>query len=207
MLAAGLIAIPATAILVIARIARRHPSRELVLSGRRRWGVRLLRWGSVIVVCALIGFATAIWIGINETGSCDDTPSGLIGFLSIAAGVIGALVVGGGWAIAIRAVWVVFATLATVDIWIFYISLLIELGDPGAVHGLLLLAFAIHATCIGLAAGWSFAARDLGPDRAGQGGRGRAHAVRGLGLPGVVHGARACSEMRTASSAPRPVPP
>jgi len=69
---------------------------------------------------------------------------------------------------------VVFATLATVDIWIFYISLLIELDDPEAVHGLLLLAFAIHATCIGLAARWSFAARDLGPiDRAKAGEAGR----------------------------------
>jgi hypothetical protein len=174
LLAVGLIAIPATAILLIARIARRNPSRELVLAGRRQWGVRLRRWGLVMVTGAAIGFTAAIWIAINETGSCDDTPSGLIAFISIASGIVGALVVGGGWAIAIRAVWVVFATLATVDIWIFYISLLIGLDDPDAIAGLLLLAFAIHAICIALAARWSFAAKDLGPierAKAGEAGR------------------------------------
>ena len=174
MLFAGLIAIPAIAIPLIARIARRHPTRELVMSGRRQWGVRLHRWGLVVVIAAILGFVAAVWIAINETESCETSPSGLVGFLSILSGIIAVLVVGGGWAIAIRAVWVVFATLATVDLWIFYFSLLIGLDDPNAVAGLLLLAFAIHGICIALAARWSFAARDLGPierAKAGEAGR------------------------------------
>ena len=174
LLFAGLIGIPAIAIPLIAGIARRHPSRELTLSGRRRGGVRLFRWGLVLVAAAILGFAVAVWIAINESGPCEDSPSGLVGFLSVVAGIVGVLVVGGGWAVAIRAVWVVFATLATVDIWIFYFSLLIGLDDPNAVAGLLLLAFAIHGICIGTAARWSFAARDLGPierAKAGEAGR------------------------------------
>jgi len=171
---AGLIGIPAIAIPLIARIARQHPSRELVTSGRRRWGVLLHRWGLVVVTAAILGFAVAVWIAIDETGSCDASPSGLVGLLSVVAGIVGVLVVGGGWAIAIRAVWVVFATLATVDIWIFYFSVLIGLADPNAVAGLLLLAFAIHGICIALTARWAFVARDLGPierAKAGEAGR------------------------------------
>ena len=174
LLFAGLIGIPAIAIPLIAGIARRHPSRELTLSGRRTWGVRLRRWGLVLVTAAILGFAVAVWIGLNETGSCEESPSGIVGFLSVLAGIVGVLVVGGGWAVAIRATWVVFATLATVDIWIFYFSLLIGLDDPNAVAGLLLLAFAIHGVCIATAARWSFAARDLGPierAKAGEAGR------------------------------------
>lgn len=174
LLFAGLIAIPAISIPLIAGIARRHPSRDLLLFGRRPWGRRMYRWGSALVVAAVLGFAVAVWIAINETQSCETSPSGLVGFFSVVAGIVGVLVVGGGWASAIRAVWVVFATLATVDIWIFYFSLLIGLDDPNAVAGLLLLAFAIHGICIAVAARWSFTARNLGPvgrAKAGEAGR------------------------------------
>ena len=88
--------------------------------------------------------------------------------------LLGALLVGGGWAYAIRAGWVVLATIATLDVWIFFINLLIDLADPAAVQGLLLLAFAIHAVCILVAARWSFNAMDLGPierAKAGEAGR------------------------------------
>jgi len=47
LLLAGLVAIPVVAIPVIARVARRYPSRELQIGGRRQWGVRLRRWGLV----------------------------------------------------------------------------------------------------------------------------------------------------------------
>jgi hypothetical protein len=82
--------------------------------------------------------------------------------------------VGFGWAYAIRASWVVLATLATLDVWILYVNVLIGLDEPSAITGLLLLAFVIHAVCVSVAARWSFTAMDLGPverAKAGEAGR------------------------------------
>lgn len=162
------------------------------------------RWGLVLVVAGILGFALAIWIGITETGSCETSPSGLIGFLSVVSGIVEVLVGGGGWAIAIRAVWVVFATLATVDIWIFYISVLIGVQDPDAIAGLLLLAFAIHAICMALAPGgpsWPrISDRSNGPRRARPG----APCLRCGSSPPTRH--LRCSATKTASSALRKDP-
>jgi hypothetical protein len=102
-LVAGLIAIPAIAITLIAGIARRHPSRDLEALGRRRWGVRLRRCGLVLVIAGVLGFAAAVWIAINETGTCETSPSGLVGFLGGVSGIVGVLVIVGGCAIADRA--------------------------------------------------------------------------------------------------------
>ena len=72
--------------------------------------------------------------------------------VSVIGAVIGTLLIGGGWAMAIRATWVVLATIAVLDVWIFYINLLFGIADPSAVLGLVLLAFLIHGVCISLAA-------------------------------------------------------
>lgn len=174
LLFSGIIAIPAIGIPLVITFARRNPSRNLIAIGRRRWGVRLYRWGLAIVGIAVVGLIAGLWTAINETASCTDTVGGTIAILSVLVGIAGVLVVGGGWAYAIRAVWVVFATLAILDVWIFYFNLLVSVSSPEAIQGLLLLAFALHGMCILVAARWSYTARDLGPverAKAGEAGR------------------------------------
>lgn len=174
LLFSGIVAIPAVGIPVVIALARRNPSRELVREGRRRSGVRLYRLGFAVGAGAVVGLIAGLWIAVNDTASCVETTGGTIAILSVLSGIAAVLVVGGGWAFAIRAVWVVFATLAILDVWIFYINLLISLGNPEAIQGLLLLAFALHGICILLAARWSFTARNFGPverAKAGEAGR------------------------------------
>ena len=95
--------------------------------------------------------------------SCETSPGGTFAFFSVVLGLVGVLVVGGGWAVAIRAAWVVFATLAMLDIWIFYFNLSSVWRTRTPLPGCCCSPSPFTAICITVAARWSFAARDLGP--------------------------------------------
>jgi hypothetical protein len=169
----GLIAIPAVSIPVIARIARRSPSQALRRNGRRRAGVQLHRVGLLVAALGLAGIVVSIATGTADPSTCD-AASGIVAVVSVVLALIGGLLIGGGWALATRSTWVVLATVAVLDAWIFYVNLIVGADDPEAVRGLLLLAFAIHGICTTIAARWSFVTKDLGPierAKAGEAGR------------------------------------
>jgi len=176
----GAIAIPVLAALLIVRIARRHPAQALLREGRRVSGVRLSRWGAGVTVVGVLAVVTAIILGSFSSDSSDpcDRTSGAVAVSGVVVTAIGALLAGGGSAYARRAGWMVMATVAALDVWIFYINLLAIFTDEEGVEGLLLLAFAIHAVCMTVACRWAFTAKDLGPiERAKAGEAGRALAA------------------------------
>jgi hypothetical protein len=169
----GLLVIPAVSIPVIARIARRSPSRLLRQEGRRRTGVRIYRIGLPVAALGVAGIVASIAAGNLDPSSCDAS-SGIVAVVGVVLTLVGGLLIGGGWALATRSTWVVLATIAVLDAWIFYFNLIVGADDPEAVRGLLLLAFAIHGICTTVAARWSFVAKDLGPierAKAGEAGR------------------------------------
>jgi len=173
MLALGIVAIPAVAVPVLAYIARRYPSQAFLTQGRRPGGIRMYRWGLAVFGTSLAGAIVSITLTWLESATCQPESIGWL-VVSVIGAVIGSLLIGGGWAMAIRATWVVLATIAVLDVWIFYINLLFGIADPSAILGLVLLAFLIHGVCISLAARWSYRARDLGRvgrAKAGEAGR------------------------------------
>jgi hypothetical protein len=177
LLIVGAIAIPVFAVLLIARIARRQPAEALLREGRRAGGVRLYRWGIGVTVAGVLAVVAAIVMGALSPELCDRA-SGAVAVSGVVVAVIGALLAGGGSSYARRAGWMVLATVAALDIWIFYINLLAIFTEEEGVEGLLLLAFAIHAACMAVASRWSFTAKDLGPiERAKAGEAGRALAA------------------------------
>ena len=99
----------------------------------------------------------AIVIGSLSPELCDRA-SGVVAVSGVVVAVIGALLAGGGSSYARRAGWMVLATVAALDIWIFYTNLLAIFTEEEGVEGLLPLAFAIHAACMAVAARWSFTA-------------------------------------------------
>ncbi len=112
-------------------------------------------------------------MGAADPQPCD-APASLLAIVSIVLTVLGALLAGGGWAYSVRASWVVLGTLAAVDVWIVYLTVMIGLGERESFKGLVVLAFSIHCCCTGVAARWSFNARDLDPigrAKAGEAGR------------------------------------
>jgi len=174
---AGAIAIPVLAVLLIKRIARRQPAEALAREGPRIGGVRLYRWGLGVMAAGVLGVVTAMVMGSISPELCDRA-SGSVAVLGVVVTVIGALLAGGGSSYARRAGWMVLATVAALDIWIFYINLMAIFTEEDGVEGLLLLAFAIHAACMAVACRWSFTAKDLGPiERAKAGEAGRALAA------------------------------
>ncbi|HYN74344.1 MAG TPA: hypothetical protein VES60_17765, partial [Nakamurella sp.] len=176
LLIVGAIAIPVFAVLLIARIARRAPAEALLREGRRAGGLLLYRWGISVMVVGVLAVVAAIVMGSLSPGLCE--ASGAVAASGVVVAVIGALLAGGGSSYARRAGWMVLATVAALDIWIFYINLLAIFTEEEGVEGLLLLAFAIHAACMAVAAWWSFTAKDLGPiERAKAGEAGRALAA------------------------------
>ena len=127
----------------------------------------------VVAGLGVLAFVAGIVIDIVNPGVCD-TYGGIAVVLGFSSRSSAAVLTGIGGAIAVRAGWVGLATMAAADIWIFYIMVIVSLEEPGAVQGLLLLAFAIHSICSLVAARWSFRARDLGPierAKAGEAGR------------------------------------
>ena len=201
LLAVGLLAIPVVAIPVVARIARRHPSQALRDEGRRQSGVWVFRIGVAITVLGLLGLVTALIVGSFDPSQCERA-GGVVIVVGGLMALVGALLVGGGWAFASRAGWVVLATIAVLDGWIFYILVLVDSTER--VQGVLLLAFAIHAACIG---GVPLVLHRQGPrpDRTGEGRRGRAGARRGVGVPGRLFRAarRFATRMGFRMSSPR----
>ena len=120
-----------------------------------------------------MGIVTSIAAGNLDPSTCDAS-SGVVAVVGVVLTLVGGLLIGGGWAMATRSTWVVLATIAVLDAWIFYFNLIVGADDPEAVRGLLLLAFAIHGICTTVAARWSFVAKDLGPierAKAGEAGR------------------------------------
>ncbi len=169
----GALTIPVVAVVMIARIAHKNPAQALLQEGRRAGGVRLYRWGIGVVVLGVLAVVAAAILSWFTSELCDRN-SGTLALSGVVLAVIGALLAGGGSAYAARAGWVVLATVAALDVWIFYISLLALFTEETGVEGLLLLAFAIHAICMTLASRWSFNAKDLGPierAKAGEAGR------------------------------------
>ena len=176
LLIVGAIAIPVFAVLLIARIARRQPAEALLREGRRVGGVRLYRWGIGTMVVGVLAVVAAIVMGSLSPEHCDR--AGAVAASGVVVAVIGALLAGGGSSYARRAGWMVLATVAALDVWIFYMNVLAIFTEEEGVEGLLLLAFAIHAACMAVASRWSFTAKDLGPiERAKAGEAGRALAA------------------------------
>jgi hypothetical protein len=173
----GAIAIPVFGVLLITRIARRYPAESVLREGRRAGGVRLSRWGIGVSVVGVLAVVAAMVMGSLSPELCDRN-SGAVAVSGVVVTVMGALLAGGGSSYARRAGWMVLATVAALDVWIFYINLLAIFTEEEGVEGLLLLAFAIHAACMAVAARWSFTAKDLGPiERAKAGEAGRALAA------------------------------
>jgi len=139
MLALGIVAIPAVAVPVLAYIARRYPSQGFLTQGRRPGGIRMYRWGLAVFGTSLAGAIVSITLTWLESATCQPESIGWL-VVSVIGAVIGSLLIGGGWAMAIRATWVVLATIAVLDVWIFYINLLFGIADPSAVLGLVLVA-------------------------------------------------------------------
>ena len=102
----GALAIPATAVPLIMRTARRRPSRALLTAGRRARGIRLARWGVAVAALGLAGIVTAFVLGALYPQPCDQ-PASVLVILAIVLTVDGAVIAGGGWAYSVRANWVV----------------------------------------------------------------------------------------------------
>lgn len=173
LLAAGAIAFPAVAVPLLMRTARRHPSRAFANNGRRPHGVTVCRWGIAVAALGVAGIIAAFVVGALDPQPCD-APGSRLSVVSIVLTVLGALAAGGGWAFSVRANWVVLGTLAAVDLWIVYLTVVVGIGDAESFTGLFVLAFTIHACCTGVAARWSFNAMDLDPigrAKAGEAGR------------------------------------
>ncbi len=173
LLALGAIAVPALAVPLLMRTARRHPSRSFLRDGRRPGGVAACRWGMGAAALGLAGMVTALVIGTVDPQPCD-SPASALAVTSVVLAVLGALMAGGGWAFSLRANWVVLGTLAAVDVWIVFLTVVVGLEIQQSISLLAVLAFTIHACCTGVAARWSFTAMDLGPigrAKAGEAGR------------------------------------
>jgi hypothetical protein len=173
LLAGGAVAVPALAVPLLMRIARRHPSRSFATQGRRLGGVTVCRWGIGAAALGLLGIVTALVVGAVDPQPCD-SPASALAVASVVLTVLGALTAGGGWAFSLRANWVVLGTLAAVDVWIVYLTVVVGIEILQSVNVLVALAFIIHACCTGVAARWSFNAKDLGPigrAKAGEAGR------------------------------------
>ncbi len=171
LLVAGLLAIIPLTIVFLARVARRHPSRGLLEHGRRPVGVIACRGGLVGLLLGMSSVLVAVVVGLTDPAQCDRT-SEVFGVVGAVLVLLGVLVTGAGWAYAMQCTWVVLATIAALDVLIFALTVLISLIDN--VSGLSLLAFPIHAVCVGIAARWSYNARGLGPieqAKAGEAGR------------------------------------
>jgi len=91
----GVLAIPAVAIPLIARIARMNPTREEQRLGHRPAGVRLLRWGIAVTTVGILGFTGGVILGATTPELCDQT-SGVVAVSAIALVLVGALMIGGG---------------------------------------------------------------------------------------------------------------
>lgn len=169
------ILIPSVAVIVVARIVRRNPSAALLSAGRRSAGIRLRRWGFAVTAVGMLGFIACLLLAGAEPGACDqDTVLGTLILVSVLTTFVGALLIGVGWAYAIRASWLALATLAILDSWIFLVNLLVGLAYTDSTNALLLLAFAIHGLCSCVAARWMLTTKDLGPierAKAGEAGR------------------------------------
>ena len=166
-------AIPVAALPLIARTARRHPSASLVREGRRRGGLQVFRFGLVLTGLSVAAMVIAFFIPSSSANGCEPV-AGYLTLAGILVLFVGALMVGSGWAYAIRAGWVVLATIAVLDLLILYIQVLTWIYSVESTGGLLMLAFTIHGICTLVAARWSFNARDLGPverAKAGEAGR------------------------------------
>ncbi|MEP6561249.1 MAG: hypothetical protein ABJD68_09280 [Nakamurella sp.] len=167
----GLIAIPALGIPLMAWIAHRHPSGSAQRLGKRRPGVVVNRIGLAFAALGVIGLLTSDIRDTDTDQSCDAfDPIAVVATVLI---LVGVLLVSGGWAAAIRASWVVLATLAILDCWILAISLVYR-PQEGSVNGVLFLAFGLHAGCCCVAARWMYNGQDLGPierAKAGEAGR------------------------------------
>jgi len=165
------ILIPAVAVPVVARVARRNPSAPLLSAGRRPAGDRLLRWGLVASSVGVLGFISCLVLSAWPAACGDGTVIGAALLVSVLLTFVGFLMIGGGWAYSIRAGWVTLATLVILDSWIFLVNLAVGVAFPETINLLLLLAFAIHGLCSGVAARWMFNAQDLGPVERAKAGR------------------------------------
>lgn len=170
---AVILGVPIAAIAVIARIARRNPTVALLRQGRRRGGVRLQRVGLAVTILGLLAFAIGVGASAASPQECEPA-SAIVAVIGLLLALFGAVAAGAGWAYALRAGWVSMAVVLVLDLFILLINVVEIFLTPETFDLLMVLAFATHAACSGVASRWAFNARQLGPlerARAGEAGR------------------------------------
>jgi hypothetical protein len=134
----------------------------------------LLGFALVLLGGGLAIFETSILMPRDAGTMCahEIQVASAVGLLTTLAG---ALLSGVVWAVSKQAGWVVLATFFTLDLWIVFGMVLMNLkGLPEAPDAMLLLAFVLHAVCMYLTTVWAFRARNLSAMaqiRAGEAGR------------------------------------
>lgn len=167
----GLIVIPVVSLVVIRRIARRHPTRRTREEGLHRGGVRIVRGATVAVIAGAALFGAVVILVPVVDGA---TIAAVALVASVFLLLFGGLLLGAGWALAHRATWVTFATVVLTDVWLCYVNVLLIIIGDDEVNFLLTVSFAIHAGCSVAGALYAFRARDLNQvarAKAGEAGR------------------------------------
>ncbi len=174
----GALLIPAVAVIVIAMVSRRNPTRTLRWTSRRFAGLlshpAVMTLGLIVLTAGVLIFGASIFVTAGSGGDgCDGVAA--LGPLGLLTTLVGAMSVGLTEAVTKQAGWVVLATFFVLDLWIVFGMVMMHLeSNPQAPDPMLLLAFMMHAVCMYLTMVWAFHARNLSTMaqiRAGEAGR------------------------------------
>lgn len=174
----GALLIPTAALLIVAVISQRHPTKTERWTSRRISNLlgrrSILVPAMVLLMLGLVTFGASIVARFPGGPECGRA-IGTLAALGLLTTLCGAMAVGVTWAVIKQAGWVVLATFLTLDLWIVWGMVMMHLEDaPNAPDSMLLLAFIMHAVCMYLTTVWAFRARDLSSMaqiRAGEAGR------------------------------------
>lgn len=174
----GALLIPAVAVIVIAMVSRRNPTRTLRWTSRRFAALlshpAVMTLGLIVLTAGVLIFGASIFVTAdNNGGACNGVAA--LGPLGLLITLVGAMSVGLTEAVTKQAGWVVLATFFVLDLWIVFGMVMMHLeSNPQAPDPMLLLAFMMHAVCMYLTMVWAFHARNLSTMaqiRAGEAGR------------------------------------
>ena len=175
---AGALMIPAAAVVIVARVSKRHPTESQRWTSRRvsaLLGKRPVLYAALaVLLLGVLVFGADIFMSVGASPEYSRR-IGILGPIAMLTTLCGAMLSGGVWAVMKQAGWVVLATFLALDVWIVWGMVMMHLrGAPDAPDPMLLLAFVMHAVCMYLTTVWAFHARNLSPMaqiRAGEAGR------------------------------------
>jgi hypothetical protein len=174
----GALLIPAVAVILIARVSRRNPTRTLRWTSRRFATLlghpTVMPLGLLVLTAGVLIFGASIFVTADGgDGACNGLAA--LGPLGLFITLVGAMSVGLTEAVTKQAGWVVLATFFVLDLWIVFGMVMMHLeSNRQAPEPMLLLAFIMHAVCMYLTMVWAFHARNLSTMaqiRAGEAGR------------------------------------